>query len=141
MLNRIVLIGRLVADPELRYTPTGLPVASFRLAVDRPKNQAGEKQTDFINVVAWRQQAEFAANYLNKGRLVAVDGRLQIRQWTTQEGQRRSTAEVVCDRVQGLDRRREDGAPAGHDAEHPGEPSDVAEADTGLDTPGPWEDQ
>ncbi len=143
MLNRVVLIGRLTADPELRYTPTGLPVASFRLAVDRPKNQAGEKQTDFINIVAWRQRAEFAANYLNKGRLVAVEGRLQIRQWTTQDGQRRSTAEVVCDNVQGLDRRREEGgAPAAQEgAEFPADLSDVGEAETGADTPGPWDDQ
>lgn len=141
MLNRVILIGRLTADPELRYTPTGLPVASFRLAVDRPKNQAGEKQTDFVNIVAWRQQAEFAANYLNKGRLVAIEGRLQIRQWTTQDGQRRTTAEVVCDRVQGLDRRKEDAAPAAREAEGPADLSDVAEAEAGLDTPGPWDDQ
>ena len=91
MLNRVILIGRLVADPELRYTPSGVPVANFRIAVDRSfTNAAGERETDFINIVAWRQRAEFAANYLGKGRLVAIDGRLQIRQWTTQDGQRRS---------------------------------------------------
>src|SRR4030042_1455090 len=111
MLNRVILIGRLVADPELRYTPSGVPVANCRIAVDRPfKNAAGERETDFINIVAWRQRAEFAANYLGKGRLVAIDGRLQIRQWTTQDGQKRSTAEVVADDVQGLDRPREAGA-------------------------------
>ena len=111
MLNRIVLIGRVTADPELRYTGSGIPVANFRLAVDRPFSSAsGERQTDFINIVAWRQRAEFAANYLTKGRLVAVDGRLEIREWTTQEGQRRRTAEVVADQVQGLDRPREEGA-------------------------------
>ncbi len=141
MLNRVILIGRLTADPELRYTPTGLPVASFRLAVDRQKNQQGEKQTDFINIVAWRQQAEFAANYLNKGRLVAIEGRLQIRQWTTQEGQRRSTAEVICDRVQALERRREEGGPAAApEAEAPSDFSEVGEHEIG-DTPGPWDDQ
>lgn len=142
MLNRVILIGRLTADPELRYTPSGLPVASFRLAVDRGKNQAGEKETDFINIIAWRQRAEFAANYLNKGRLIAVEGRLQIRQWTTNDGQRRSTAEVVCDRLQPLERRRDEaGAPAG-EADFPAEmpePADVSEA--GFDVPGPWEDQ
>ncbi len=143
MLNRVVLIGRLTADPELRYTPTGLPVASFRLAVNRQKNKAGEQQADFINIVAWQQQAEFAANYLNKGRLVAIDGRLQIRQWTTQDGQRRSSAEVVCERLHALDRRREETAPgAGHEGEFPGEFSEVGEGgEAGFDTPGPWDDQ
>lgn len=107
MLNRVVLIGRLVADPELRYTPSGLPVASMRIAVDRPKGkEATERQTDFINLVAWRQRAEFAANYLTKGRLIAVEGRLQIRQWQTNDGQKRTSAEVVCDNIEGLDRPR-----------------------------------
>jgi single-strand DNA-binding protein len=141
-MNRIILTGRLVADPELRYTPSGLPVANFRIAVDRGKNQAGEKETDFINVVAWRQRAEFAANYLNKGRLIAVEGRLQIRQWTTNDGQRRSTAEVVCDRLEPLERRREEAGPPAGEPEFPAdlsEPGDVGEA--GVDTPGPWEDQ
>ena len=111
MLNRIVLIGRVTADPELRYTGSGIPVANFRIAVDRSfTSSSGERQTDFINIVAWRQRAEFSANYLTKGRLVAVDGRLQIREWTTQEGQRRQTAEVVADEVRGLDRPREEGA-------------------------------
>ena len=139
MLNRVILIGRLVADPELRYTPSGVPVANFRIAVDRPfTNAAGERETDFINIVAWRQRAEFAANYLGKGRLVAIDGRLQIRQWTTQDGQRRSTAEVVGDDVQGLDRPREAAAtlPEGED-DIASEPSEVGEDDG----PGPWDDQ
>jgi single-strand DNA-binding protein len=144
MLNRVILIGRLTADPELRYTPSGVPVANFRIAVDRPFTSAsGERETDFINIVAWRQRAEFAANYLGKGRLVAIDGRLQIRQWTSQEGQRRQTAEVVADEVRGLDRRREEGAPAAateatEEEESPSEPSEVGEK---PDTPDPWEDQ
>jgi single-strand DNA-binding protein len=139
MYNRTILIGRLTADPELRYTASGVPVASFRLAVDRQmKNQAGEKETDFINIVLWRQQAEFAANYLNKGRLVLVDGRLQIRQWTTQDGQRRSTAEVVGFAIQALDRRREEAGPGPETAL----PTDVTQvADEGVDAPGPWDDQ
>ncbi len=77
MLNKVILIGRLATDPELRYTPSGVAVTSFRIAVDRPvaRNEAGEKETDFIDIVAWRHSAEFAANYLNKGRLVAIDPR------------------------------------------------------------------
>lgn len=103
MLNRIVLIGRLVADPQLRYTQTGTAVANFRMAVDRPfSNQQGERETDFIDVVTWRKLAEVVANNLNKGRLVAVDGRLQVREYDY-EGQRRRQAEVVADNVQFLD--------------------------------------
>ncbi len=140
MLNRVILIGRLTADPELRYTGGGIPVANFRIAVDRPfSSSSGERQTDFINIVAWRQRAEFAANYLNKGRLVAVDGRLQIRQWTTQDGQRRQTAEVVADDVRGLDRRREDGAPPAGDEDMPAAgPDEVGEE---SDVPDPWENE
>lgn len=112
MLNRIILIGRLTADPELKYTPSGIAVASFRVAVDRPmsaeaRSQGQERQTDFIDVVAWRQNAEFASQYLNKGRLIAVEGRLQIREYQTQDGQRRKAAEVVVDNLRGLDRPRE----------------------------------
>jgi len=85
MLNRIVLIGRLTRDPELSYTPQGTAVTSFRLAVDRQfSSRDGERQTDFIDIVCWRNSAEFAANYLTKGRLVAVEGRLQIREWVAQ---------------------------------------------------------
>ncbi len=139
MLNRVILIGRLVADPELRYTPSGVPVANFRIAVDRRfTNAAGERETDFINIVAWRQSAEFAANYLGKGRLVAIDGRLQIRQWTTQDGQRRQSAEVVADSIQGLDRPREAGAAAPEqEAELPPESESGGEDDV----PGPWADE
>ncbi|HIE52628.1 MAG TPA: single-stranded DNA-binding protein [Armatimonadetes bacterium] len=94
MVNRIVLVGRLTRDPELRYTPNGVPVAQFRIAVDRPfRNARGERETDFINVVAWRQSAEFVHQYLSKGRLVGVDGRLQIRSYTTQDGQQRTVAD------------------------------------------------
>lgn len=112
MLNRIILIGRLTRDPELRYTGQGTPVASMRLAVDRRKSKDGEKQTDFIDIVAWRQSAEFAANYLTKGRLVAVEGRLQTRTWEAQDGTKRWAAEVVADNLQGLDRPRTEGGEA-----------------------------
>lgn len=105
MLNTVVLIGRLTKDPELRYTPGGKAVCTLRLAVDRGTNNAqGEKETDFIDIVVWERQAETVANYLQKGRLVAVQGRLQIRQYETQEGQKREKAEVVASTVRFLDR-------------------------------------
>lgn len=110
MLNRIILIGRLTQDPELRYTQSGTAVASFSLAVDRPRvNQAGERETDFINIVVWQKQGELCAQYLRKGRLAAVDGRLQIRQYENREGQKVRVAEVVADNVRFLDRSGEGG--------------------------------
>jgi len=108
VLNRIILIGRLVADPQLRYTQSGIAVANFTIAVDRPfLNQAGERETDFIDIVSWRKQAEVVANHLSKGRLVAVEGRLQIRSYDDQNGIRRKAAEVVADQVRFLDRARD----------------------------------
>lgn len=110
MLNTIVLIGRLTKDPELRYTQSGKAVATLRLAVDRgTSNPQGERETDFIDVVVWERQAETVANYLQKGRLVAVQGRLQIRHYETQEGQRREKAEVVASTVRFLDRAADAG--------------------------------
>ncbi len=104
MLNRIVLIGRLVRDPELRYTPTNnTAVATFTLAVDRNrKNAQGERETDFINIVVWGKIGENCANYLSKGKLAAVDGRLQIRNYTDKEGNKRSVTEVVAEDVRFL---------------------------------------
>jgi len=108
MLNRVVLIGRLTRDPEFRYTPSGVAVASFTLAVERPfVSQSGEREVDFIDIVVWRKLAETVANHLNKGRLVAVDGRLQVRSYETQEGQKRRVAEVVADNVRFLDWQKE----------------------------------
>ncbi len=105
MLNRIILIGRLTQDPELRYTQSGAAVASFSLAVDRQRaNQAGERETDFINIVAWQKLGELCAQYLRKGRMAAVEGRLQIRQYENREGQKVRAAEVVADNVRFLDR-------------------------------------
>src|SRR5437899_2180744 len=97
MLNKVILIGRLATDPELKYTPAGVAVTSFRLAVNRPftSKATGEREADFIDIVAWRQPAEFAANYLNKGRLIAVDGWLQVRTWEAQDGSKRRAVEVV----------------------------------------------
>ncbi len=107
MLNQIVLIGRLTRDPELRYTPgNGVPVATFTLAVDRPfTNQQGERETDFINIVTWRKLAENCANFLKKGSLSAVTGRLQVRSYDDSQGIRRKVAEVVADDVRFLDRK------------------------------------
>lgn len=108
-MNHIVLIGRLTRDPELRYTPNGVAVANFDLAVDRPTtNQQGERETDFIRIVVWQKQAENCANYLKKGRLVAAEGRLQIRSYETQDGQKRRVAEVVASHVQFLEKAREE---------------------------------
>ncbi len=106
MLNQVILIGRLTQDPELRYTAGGgVPIATFTLAVDRPfTNQQGERETDFINIVTWRKLAETCANYLKKGRLAAVTGRLQIRSYDDSQGVRRKAADVVADNVQFLDR-------------------------------------
>ena len=104
MLNKIVLIGRLTRDPELRYTPNGTAVCNFSLAVERNyTNRQGEREVDFIDIVVWRKQAEHCANHLGKGRLVAVEGRLQIRSYENDEGQRRRVAEVVANNVQFLD--------------------------------------
>ncbi|MCI9263529.1 MAG: single-stranded DNA-binding protein [Oscillospiraceae bacterium] len=109
MLNRIIIMGRLVADPELRTTPTGTPVATVRLAVDRDfKNkQTGERETDFINVVAWRQTAEFISRYFTKGRMAVVEGRLQIRPYTDRDGNKRTAAEVVAENFYFGDSRRD----------------------------------
>lgn len=105
MFNHIVLIGRLCADPELRYTQSGTPVASFTLAVDRAhKSQAGERETDFIAVVVWQKLAEVVAQHLKKGRLAAVQGRLHIRSYENREGQKVRVAEVVATEVQFLDK-------------------------------------
>lgn len=100
MLNRIIIMGRLTRDPELRHTQSGTAVASFSLAVDRDfKNQNGEKETDFIDVVAWRNSAEFVSRYFTKGRMAVVEGRLQIRAWEDRQGNKRRSAEVVADNV------------------------------------------
>ncbi|MCW5936637.1 MAG: single-stranded DNA-binding protein [Fimbriimonadaceae bacterium] len=108
-LNRVILIGRLTRDPELRSTTTGKNVANFGIAVDRRFKGQDGVDVDFFNVSAWGSTAEFCANYLGKGRLVAVDGRLQTRKYTTNEGVNREVTEIIADNVQGLDRPREDG--------------------------------
>src|SRR2546423_13504152 len=106
MLKRIVLIGRLTRDPESQYTPSGIALAKFTLAVDRfTKNpETGEKETDFIPIVAFRRSAEFVTQYVGKGRLVAVEGRLQVRSWVAQDGTKRYFTEVIAENVDTLDR-------------------------------------
>ena len=100
MLNHIVIMGRLIRDPELRRTGSGTAVASFTLAVDRDyKTDGGELETDFIDCVAWRQTGEFVSKYFTKGRVAVVSGRLQIRPWTDKEGNKRTSAEIVADNV------------------------------------------
>lgn len=104
MLNRVILIGRLTRDPELRYTPSGVAVTQFTLAVDRTyTNQQGEREADFINIVTWRQLAENCANYLRKGRLAAVEGRIQIRNYDNNEGRKVYVTEVIADNVRFLE--------------------------------------
>lgn len=107
MINRIVLVGRLTRDPELRYTPSGKAVASFTLAVNRRFSRQGEREADFIDIVVWDKLAETVANHLGKGRLVGVEGRLQVRSYETQDGQKRKAAEVVAENVTFLDRAKE----------------------------------
>ena len=109
MLNKIFIMGRLTRDPELRRTQTGTPVASFSLAVDRDfkDKSTGERATDFIDVVAWRQTGEFVSRYFTKGRMAVVEGRLQMRDWTDKDGNKRRTAEVVADQVYFGDSRRD----------------------------------
>lgn len=136
-MNVVALIGRVVADPELRYTPSGLAVTTLRIAVDRRfKSQSGEKETDFFDVVAWRQNAEFAANYLTKGRLVAVNGSLQQQSWVQQDGQKRTKIQIVADNLQGLDKPHgtQPGAAPSQDEQPPAEaPAGGGETDMDYD--------
>ena len=100
MLNKIIVMGRLTHDPELRRTGSGTPVCSFSIACDRDfKSQSGEKETDFFDVVAWRANGEFVSKYFTKGRMVVVEGRLQVREWQDKEGNKRRSAEVIADNV------------------------------------------
>lgn len=109
MLNNVALMGRLVRDPELRRTQTGTAVSSFTLAVDRDfkDKETGEKKADFINVVAWRSTAEFVSRYFTKGRMAVVEGRLQIRDYTDRDGNKRTAAEVVAGNVYFGDSKRD----------------------------------
>ena len=117
MLNKIFIMGRLTRDPELRRTQNGTAVAGFALAVDRDyKNADGTKETDFIEVVAWRSSAEFVSKYFTKGRMAIVEGRLQIRDWTDKNGNKRRNAEVVADNVYFGDSKKEGDSSGGYKA-------------------------
>lgn len=106
-MNVVVLTGRLTKDVEMRNTPAGALVANFDIAVDRPTGQGKEKETDFIKIIAWQKTAELCSKYLSKGLLVGVEGRLQIRDYEAQDGQKRKVAEVVANNVQFLERKGE----------------------------------
>jgi single-strand DNA-binding protein len=139
MLNRTILIGRLTRDPELRYTPAGVAVTQFTLAVDRPftNSQTREKEADFINIVTWRQLAENCANYLRKGRLTAVEGRIQVRSYDNNDGKKVYVTEVIADNVRFLESSRTDdnGRTVGNHAEQrdpfqdDGKPIDISTDD------------
>ncbi|HZH97626.1 MAG TPA: single-stranded DNA-binding protein [Fimbriimonadaceae bacterium] len=139
MVNRVVLIGRLTRDPELRTTTTGKSVVEFSIAVNkRMKPQDGSPDADFFRVKAWGATAEYVSNYLTKGRLVAVDGRLEQRRYTANDGQNREVIEVVAENVQGLDRPRDDaggggGAPVGAGVASGGSAPSVDEYDPFAD--------
>ncbi|WP_240377214.1 single-stranded DNA-binding protein [Bacillus piscicola] len=108
MINRVVLVGRLTRDPELRYTPNGVAVANFSVAVHRPySNQKGERETDFFNGVVWRKQAENLSQFMKKGNLIGIDGRLQSRKYERQDGQQQTVIEVVADSIQFLESNKD----------------------------------
>jgi len=129
VLNKIILMGRLTRDPELRKTQNGTSVAAFSLAVDRDyKDQGGERETDFIDIVAWRSTAEFVSKYFSKGRMAVVEGRLQVRDWTDRDGSKRRSAEVVADNVYFGDSKR---AESTSSASAPSEFSELPEEENG----------
>lgn len=128
MLNKIIIMGRLTRDPELRHTQTGTAVASFALACERDfkDKTSGEKVTDFIDVVAWRQTGEFVSRFFTKGRMAVVEGRLQVRDWTDKEGNKRRTAEVVADNVYFGDSKRDEGGETSNTYREDGEKAETA---------------
>lgn len=136
-MNRVLVMGRLTRDPELRHVGNSIPVASFALAVDRDHSskEDGSKEADFFDVIAWRNTAEFAERHLTKGRMIAVDGRLQSRNYTDKDGNKRKAVEIVADRIYFADSNRGNLGNSG--AYQPGEPTGFAEV-TGDDEPLPF---
>lgn len=128
MLNQCNIMGRLTRDPELRRTQSGTPVATFSLAVDRDyaNKETGERQADFIDVVAWRQTAEFVSKYFSKGRMAVVSGRLQMRQWTDDQGNKRTKLEIKANNVYFGDSKREGSPDEAPDPAAPAAPADFA---------------
>ena len=132
MLNKIILMGRLTRDPEIRYTQSQIPVASFSLAVDRDfKGQDGQKETDFIDIVAWRNTAEFVSKYFTKGRMIVVEGSLQSRKWTDKNGQNRVSWEVQANNVYFGDSKRDNQGGSDYTAPAYGSPADSYTAPAG----------
>ena len=132
MLNKVVIMGRLSRDPELRRTQSGVSVSSFRIACDRDfKSQTGEKETDWIDIVAWRNTAEFVSKYFSKGRMAIVEGRLQTREWNDKDGNKRTAVEVVADNIYFGDSKREGG-----NTEYANVPNDNQFAEIGDDEDG-----
>ena len=130
MLNKIILMGRLTRDPELRHTQSGTAVTSFSIAVDRDfKSKSGEKETDFIDIVAWRNTADFVSKYVTKGRMAIVEGRLQIRDWTDKDGGKRRSAEVIADNVYFGDSKRDGDSGTSGGYHTAGRPADVSAND------------
>ncbi len=144
MLNKIFLMGRLVADPDHRQTPSGTSVTTFRIAVDRDfrNKETGEKEADFISVVTWRATADFVAKYFSKGRMIVVDGRLQTRNYTDREGNRRTATEVVAENIYFGDTARRD-SDGGYDRGYPAQQQHAAPAPQrpAYDAPVPAGDQ
>ena len=125
MLNKIDVMGHLTRDINLKTTPAGVSVASFALAVERDFAEGGEKKTDFIDVVAWRQTAEFVSKYFTKGMMAVVSGRLQIREWTDKEGNKRKSAEIVADNIYFGEGKKDSGGAVGGQTKPAGNPIDV----------------
>lgn len=130
MVNKVLLVGRMATDSELKYSPSGVAIANFRIACDRNKREDGTKETDFIDCTAWRKQAEFINQYLTKGRLIFVEGRLTVSQWQTPEGQSRRAMSVTVDQVKGLDRPRQEGDAQHQEDRQPSGPAGVADGFT-----------
>lgn len=142
MLNRIIIMGRLVRDPELRTTQSGVSVTSFTLAVDRDfkSRDSGEKSTDFIDVVAWRQTAEFVCKYFTKGRMAVAEGRLQLRDWKDRDGNNRRSAEVVADNVYFADSKRDSAGDSYGSPPPYGAPAYGGQSSGGYGAPGGYGD-
>ena len=134
MLNKVILMGRLTRDPELRRTGSGTAVTGFSLAVDRDfKGQNGEKETEFIDVVAWRNTAEFVSKYFTKGRMAVVEGRLQVRDWTDKDGNKRRSTEVIAESVYFGDSKKAEAAPQyAEPGQHGGDFAEIGEDDGEL---------
>lgn len=129
MLNRVILIGRLTKDPELRYSPSGVGVTNFTLAVERPFKTNGEKETDFINIVTFKKTAESCANYLSKGRLTAVEGRIQTRNYENNEGRKIYVTEIVADNVRFLESSKKNDQPSNNQQENNSTYPEISDSD------------